>query len=105
MEEQQVKKSGTIDWANMNFKGKDILQIICYTVITAFYFSSMSNKIDRYNDQFTLFQRQYEVDKSDKKDNNKSFEITLQNMQAQINLLTQQVALNKQDVEYLKSIK
>lgn len=92
----------SMDWNDINFRGKDVIQLIVYAIALVITFMGISAKIDRYSDRMEFFQKAYENSEQERKDAIKSNNESYGGMQSRLYLLEQDVKLNKQEIENLK---
>lgn len=91
-----------MDWANLNFKGKDVIMFIIYAVTLAFGVAGVRSSLERQGEKIEEMQSQIIELKSDGKGTVKENQVFLQNLQNQISINATQIQLLKQDVQMLK---
>lgn len=92
----------TMIWSDMQFRGKDVIQLIIYAVTLSIFFLSIKADTAANMKAMENLQQQVEELKQDKQGSNKDQQALYQNMQNQINANTTQILLIKQDYEIFK---
>lgn len=84
-----------MSWENLRINIKDVLQIVSFVVVAAFFFSAQSSKIE------AIAETVKEI-KSDNKEASNESKISSQTLINQVNANTLQIKLIEQDVQRLK---
>lgn len=96
----------TMNWNDVQFKAKDIIQFLVYIIIGVWGLSSFKNSIEtivqRQGDQITALQSQVSELKTDGKGSTKENQMFLQNFQNQVNAQTAQLMVIDQRVSFLE---
>lgn len=87
-----------MSWENLRINIKDVLQIVSFVVVAAFFFSAQSSKIEAIAETIK------EIKLENKEASNES-KISNQNLINQVNANTLQIKLIEQDVQRLKELK
>ena len=85
-----------MDFENLNFRAKDLIQFVIYTISLTVFFLSMSAKVDRVTEAVD----ELKLDRRESSNDSKSSSIITQN---EIKALTIRAELNRQSIEIIKS--
>ena len=96
----------TMNWNDVQFKAKDIIQFLVYIIIGVWGLSSFKNSIEtivqRQGDQITVLQSQISELKTDGKGSSKENQMFLQSIQNQVNATSTQLMVLDQRVSFLE---
>jgi hypothetical protein len=84
-----------MSWENLRINIKDVLQIVSFVVVAAFFFSAQSSKIE------AIAETVKEI-KVDNKESSTESKLSNQTLINQVNANTLQIKLLEQDVQMLK---
>lgn len=87
-----------MSFENLKISLKDVLQIVSFVVVAAFFFSAQSSKIE------AIAETVKEI-KADNKEASSESKISSQTLINQVNANTLQIKLIEQDVQRLKDLK
>ena len=96
----------TMNWNDIQFKAKDIIQFLVYIILGVWGLSSFKNStermMERQGDQITALQAQVSELKNDGKGTSKETQVFIQAIQNQVNATSTQMMVLDQRVSFLE---
>ena len=83
----------SMDWSNLNFKAKDIIQLAIYIVVGMLFIGKITNAVERISEKTTEIQVRLDKIESKSENSNKENQVFWQSIQNQVNSNSTQIRL------------